>query len=85
MEFQFHKGTIKAINSNILLCSLLEFQFHKGTIKEGSIAAATASLLVNFNSIKVQLKRGGVGHFGRLLRYFNSIKVQLKHYGRHAA
>ena len=36
-----------------------------------------------FNSIKVQLKPGGVGHFGRRFRYFNSIKVQLKRTEKH--
>ena len=36
------------------------------------------SLLINFNSIKVQLKRGTLSQILAMLTHFNSIKVQLK-------
>ena len=54
-EFQFHKGTIKTCNVWCRLLLELQFQFHKGTIKTGT-AYEEKEVVLNFNSIKVQLK-----------------------------
>ena len=55
-EFQFHKGTIKTYLAHDVMEAALAFQFHKGTIK--TIFAACYYLnIINFNSIKVRLKR----------------------------
>ena len=32
-EFQFHKGTIRTLDSRIKLQDSMSFQFHKGTIR----------------------------------------------------
>ena len=55
--FQFHKGTIKT--QVVAWCVRLyyRFQFHKGTIKTPKGARPYGMGLVNFNSIKVRLKR----------------------------
>ena len=52
------------------------FQFHKGTIKTSSAPYITATD-INFNSIKVQLKRF-TAFVTLTFDNFNSIKVQLK-------
>ena len=53
--FQFHKGTIKTYYKFDVYEPYKLFQFHKGTIKTCS-RAVKSILLLDFNSIKVQLK-----------------------------
>ena len=53
--FQFHKGTIKTKLGAYGGKGLGLFQFHKGTIKTNH-QKTFCHLLLNFNSIKVQLK-----------------------------
>ena len=56
-RFQFHKGTIKTAYYAALRGDEFKFQFHKGTIKT-TLQLKVTFLLLNFNSIKVQLKHG---------------------------
>ena len=52
---QFHKGTIKTMCNFAERKEKEKFQFHKGTIKT-HLTSYELSAVVNFNSIKVQLK-----------------------------
>ena len=61
-QFQFHKGTIRTKIMNSICSVAFEFQFHKGTIRT-CYSVPADSLLVHFNSIKVQLE----------LDYFTSV------------
>ena len=55
--FQFHKGTIKTHQKNIVPLVAAAFQFHKGTIKTLGVYRYLVDIIY-FNSIKVRLKRG---------------------------
>ena len=54
--FQFHKGAIKTVGGVEMRLSAFLFQFHKGAIKT-SKPGRSAQMIINFNSIKVQLKQ----------------------------
>ena len=54
--FQFHKGTIKTYIFRGSCVYFWVFQFHKGTIKTYE-DIKEAAIKLNFNSIKVRLKR----------------------------
>ena len=59
VEFQFHKGTIKAGSNFWGTARGKLFQFHKGTIKAFGDLGQTLTD-AHFNSIKVQLKPKGL-------------------------
>ena len=57
--------------------STMRFQFHKGTIKTLPLLGLHP-ILINFNSIKVRLKRSTQNIVAAANSHFNSIKVRLK-------
>ena len=53
-NFQFHKGTIKALRAKILLFFAIVFQFHKGTIK--AFTTKWSSAIASFQFHKGTIK-----------------------------
>ena len=76
--FQFHKGTIKTFRRrHSEICLLQVFQFHKGTIKTSG-GCEGARRWLDFNSIKVRLKREVPYLTKRLINVFQFHKGTIK-------
>ena len=77
--FQFHKGTIRTVNTNFNWTLKILFQFHKGTIRTCKVLRPLRWIIPTFQfhkgTIRTRWKPASLAH----LRHFNSIKVQLEH------
>ncbi len=59
--FQFHSGSIKGVQLEAVVHTLLWFQFHSGSIKGTSARGLALSSNRRFNSTLVRLKGQAVG------------------------
>ena len=75
--FQFHKGTIKTLNSIRYWLENASFQFHKGTIKTlFRVFLLIVSVIFQFHKGTIKTERFRMD--SDILSNFNSIKVRLK-------
>ena len=75
--FQFHKGTIRTLNSRLVTLWRALFQFHKGTIR------TRVTWYVYYEVDKFQFHKGTIRtleprRYQQVLSHFNSIKVRLE-------
>ena len=84
MDFDFNSIKVR-LERNWLRCrkALIPFQFHKGAIRT-MVSLWSASVIHNFNSIKVRLEPAAQMGDRSLYSDFNSIKVRLElHLNQH--
>ena len=75
--FQFHKGTIKTVETRLYIITFCLFQFHKGTIKTTlSFKRLCSRLLFQFHKGTIKTSLAEVRQSN--ISDFNSIKVRLK-------